>query len=578
MNLEFSYKTRQKAIDRFRSEVFDLLIIGGGITGASVARDAQSRGLKVALIEKGDFGSGTSSASSKLIHGGVRYLENFEFKLVFEALSERTHLLKTSPNMVRPLPFYIPVYETDPRGKNILSLGLWLYDLLALFRAPGFHKRFSKNQMLKEMPSLKPEGLTGGFMYYDASMWDDVMVVENARAAYSLGAAVASYVEGVSPIWAEVQGRKKIAGFSARDVKHPQSNFEIRAKRTVICAGPWTDLVGESLNQDSETGSSQSAWRPWLKPSSGIHLVFDSKRFPVKGALLLAHPTDGRIFFVIPRPDFGAGVTLVGTTDGPSPKNPEDVKTEKNDVDYLLGLLQVYFPELKLKSEDVISTYVGVRPLVDPEHLAQAEGKSQSSGGVSLQKVSREHHIEKGPGGSIIVAGGKYTTHRTMAQDIVDFTLKAWEEDRWLELAPTPPPYLTSKTKGLLNPAVHPVALKWIKKKKLPKEWIERFGADASIVESLSHQYPETQPSPEGFPGLAAQFRYVLSREMVMGLDDFYLRRLPLYLARADHSIPWLEELSHVWQDFFQKSEEERQAEVARFNLVLAKKKQGYHI
>jgi len=206
MNSEFSFKTRQRAIDRFKSEVFDLLIVGGGITGASVARDAQSRGLNVALIEKGDFASGTSSASSKLIHGGVRYLENFEFKLVFEALSERTHLLKTSPNMVRPLPFYLPVYETDPRGKIILSLGLWLYDLLALFRAPGFHKRFSKKQMLKEMPALKPEGLTGGFMYYDASMWDDVMVVENAHAAYDLGSTLANYVEGISPIWVEIKG------------------------------------------------------------------------------------------------------------------------------------------------------------------------------------------------------------------------------------------------------------------------------------------------------------------------------------------------------------------------------------
>ncbi len=572
MNLEFSFKTRQKAIDRFRSEVFDLLIVGGGITGASVARDAQSRGLKVALIEKGDFGSGTSSASSKLIHGGVRYLENFEFKLVFEALSERTHLLKTSPNMVRPLPFYIPVYKTDPRGKLMLSLGLWLYDLLALFRAPGFHKRFSKKAMLKEMPLLKSEDLTGGFMYYDASMWDDVMVIENARAAHSLGATVANYIEGVKPLWAEMNGEKQIAGFLAHDLKHASAPFEIRAKRTVICAGPWTDLVGEKIAP--ETGR---PWKSWLKPSSGIHLVFDAKRFPVKGALLLAHPTDGRIFFVIPRPDFGAGVTIVGTTDGASPKNPEMVQAEKSEIDYLLGLLDVYFPKLKLSEADIMSTYVGVRPLVDPEHIAAVEGKS-SEEGVSLQKVSREHHIEKGPGGSVIVAGGKYTTHRTMAQDIVDFTLKAWESDRWQEKAPNPPPYRFPRTKGPLNPAVNPVALKWIKKRKLPQAWIERFGADAAMIDSLAHQFPEKKPSPEGFPELSAQFRYCLAHEMVMGLDDFYLRRLPLYLSRADHTLPWLEELAQVWQDFFHASDDERIEEIARFHRVIEKKKKGFHV
>ncbi len=200
MNSEFSFRTRKRAIDRFKSEVFDLLVVGGGIAGAAVARDAVSRGLKVALVEENDFAFGTSSASSKLIHGGLRYLENFEFKLVFEALSERAHLLRTTPNMVRPLKFYLPVYKTDPRGKNILSLGLWLYDTLALFRAPGFHKRLSREQMIAEVPGLKTEGLTGGFIYYDASMWDDVMVVETARAASAGGAAVANYVSILEPL------------------------------------------------------------------------------------------------------------------------------------------------------------------------------------------------------------------------------------------------------------------------------------------------------------------------------------------------------------------------------------------
>src|SRR5437879_1914815 len=171
---EFSFRSRADSIRRFGTEVFDLLVIGGGISGASVARDAASRGLKVALVEKRDFAWGTSSLSSKLIHGGLRYLENFEFGLVFEALSERSLLLRTAPHMVRPLPFYFPVYEGDAHSKGQLGLGMWLYDLLAMFRTPEFHRNLSSPQMVEEIPFIRQAGLKGGFRYYDASMWDDV--------------------------------------------------------------------------------------------------------------------------------------------------------------------------------------------------------------------------------------------------------------------------------------------------------------------------------------------------------------------------------------------------------------------
>src|SRR5262245_14533187 len=192
---EFSFRSRAEALRAFREEVFDLLIIGGGITGAGTARDAVSRGLKVALVEARDFAWGTSSRSSKLIHGGLRYLQNMEFGLVFEALSERSHLLKTVPHMVRPLPFFMSVYKGDKPGKLLLNIGLWIYDVLALGRAPGFHHVFSKKKFLEQIPFLKGEGLKGGFRYYDASMWDDVLAVETLRAAHEGGAAIANYVE-----------------------------------------------------------------------------------------------------------------------------------------------------------------------------------------------------------------------------------------------------------------------------------------------------------------------------------------------------------------------------------------------
>lgn len=525
----FSYQDRLQSLERFSGEVFDLLIIGGGITGATTARDAASRGLKVALVEKKDFAWGTSSRSSKLIHGGLRYLENLEFKLVFEALSERAFLLKTASNRVRPLEFYLPVYREDPHGVGILSLGMWLYDFLALFRAPGFHKRLSARALSEKIPSLRADGLAGGFRYFDASMWDDVLTIENLRSAHGLGAAIANYAEAVEPIWQADQ----IRGYSVRD-QWGGREIRIRAHRTILCAGPWTDIVGHGMTP---------RWKTWLNPSRGVHLVFDSKRLPVPGAVVMSHPQDGRISFVIPRPDLGNGVTIVGTTDGPSDKIPEKVSVTAEDIRYLMELLSRYFPSLKLTPSDIVSAYVGVRPL-----FKEAEGGS-------LQKVSREHHIDRGPGGTVVVAGGKYTTARTMAMEIVDFTLKQWREEiRSTGTGYFPNGISSPKTRVPMNPQAMPEAveqaLKAARSKgdELPAVLVSLYGADAVEIVGLSKTFPRLGPSdPEGFPFLEAQLRFAIRNQMVVHLEDFYLRRIPLFLSRADHGLPWLDVLSQVW-------------------------------
>ncbi|MGH7197705.1 MAG: glycerol-3-phosphate dehydrogenase/oxidase, partial [Candidatus Omnitrophota bacterium] len=364
---EFSFKTRQKALQRFREEKFDFLIIGGGITGAGTARDAASRRLKVALVEKNDFAWGTSSRSSKLIHGGLRYLQNMEFGLVFEALSERAHLLKTVPHMVRPLPFFMPVYRGDSPGRALLSFGLWLYDFLSLFRTPGFHRRFSKKKFLRQVPFLKGEGLLGGFRYYDASMWDDVLAIETLRSAYLNGAVIANYTEAVAPLW-ENEKNDRIVGFQVRDADRPDELIDLHAKKVVVCAGPWTDQIGVKLSP---------RWHRWLNPSKGVHLIFDLKKIPVPGALVMGHPEDGRIAFVIPRPDYGAGIVIVGTTDGPTPLEPEGATIEPSDVEYLMDLLKRYFPTLNLTTSDIVSAYIGVRPLMGAQSsTAGSEGQT----------------------------------------------------------------------------------------------------------------------------------------------------------------------------------------------------------
>lgn len=587
---EFSFRSREKSLQRFRDEVFDLLVIGGGITGAAVARDAVSRGLKVALVERKDFAFGTSSRSSKLIHGGLRYLQNLEIGLVFEALAERSLLLKAVPHMVRPLIFYLPVYEGDPHGRAIVSLGLWAYDILALFRAPGFHRSLSSSKMRKDIPFLKTEGLKGGFKYYDASMWDDALAVETVRAAYQAGAAVANYVEAVEPIWQENQ----IKGFKIRDMEKADGELSLYAHRTVVCAGPWTDEVGGKLSKN---------WHPWLNPSKGVHIIFDLKRIPVPGAMVMSHPEDGRIAFVIPRPDYGAGVVIVGTTDGPTPANPERAEISPDDIQYLMKLLTRYFPDLNLTTSDILSAYVGVRPLMgEGQDLAGSEG--QIAGGESamaLQKVSREHHIDRGPGGTVVVAGGKYTTHRRMAQEIVDFTLKTWREDDRKNGNSTLPAQIgRSKTKAPVNPLATRKAVEECLQEaaqeqlKVPEELISRYGAEAlnildiekniqqrsgkkSSSDQLSHDninlsYSNINEDPAGFPYLLSQLRNSIRNEMTLHLEDFYLRRVPLYATRKDHGLPWAKALAQVWAEERGYSTEQAQAELERLKREIAKR------
>lgn len=537
MSEAFSIKTRAANLARLAEETFDFLIIGGGITGASTARDAARRGFKVALVEKHDFAFGTSSRSSKLIHGGLRYLENYEFKLVFEALTERTLLLKTAPHLVKPIPFFMPIYKTG-KSKWLLTMGLWLYDLLALFRSPGFHKWLNRRKTLVNYPHLNPDGLLGGFSYYDASMCDDLLVIETLRACQTAHVAAANYVEATKPNWQN----DRIAGFWVKDRENPQSpEICVRAHQVIICAGPWTDMVGKLT---------QTSWKNWLTPSKGVHLLFDLKKIPVQETVVMNDPLDGRISFIIPRSDYGDGIAIVGTTDGPAPEDPSLVTVEKSDVDYLMNLLHRYFPTLPLERTDIISAYVGVRPLFgNIGHQAEESSKS-------LQKVSREHHIGTGPGGTVVVAGGKYTTHRPMAREVVDFSISEWEKAHELAMTPKVPGHHASDTKEPINPLGMLSATLNAKAKAVQKGWTipeklwERYGAEALKVFTLHIEKGDAGLGDiPGFPCLAAQLRWAIRTGMTIHLKDFYFRRSSLYASRADHGLPFAEKLAQVFAE-----------------------------
>lgn len=384
---------RSEMLQSLESE-FDVIVIGGGITGVGAARDAAYRGLKVVLVEMNDLAYGTSSRSSKLVHGGLRYLENFEFGLVFEAVSERRTLMDIAPHLVEPLGFIFPVRKDSRRSAGVINLGMWVYDALALFRSPKIHRNLSPKQVKIEEPALDADNLKGAPLYYDCSTDDARLTVETALDAVANGATILTYTKATGFIKDDAG---IIKGIEVEDVL-TQTPFTVHGKTIINCTGPWSDdtrLMGQ------EVGTR------YLRPTKGVHIVVDSARLSINNAVVCFHPEDGRVLFAIPWGDR----TYVGTTDTDYDESLEDLAATRHDVEYLIEAANAYFPFSQLTTEDVISTWAGVRPLVS-EDASDASEQSESS-------VSREHSIRIDANGLITIAGGKLTTYRRMAKEVV---------------------------------------------------------------------------------------------------------------------------------------------------------------
>ncbi|MCB0357798.1 MAG: glycerol-3-phosphate dehydrogenase/oxidase, partial [Bdellovibrionales bacterium] len=387
-----------------------------GITGAGMARDAASRGMKVALVEMNDFASGTSSRSSKLIHGGIRYLENLEFHLVYEALSERALLFDLAPHLVHPLRFLLPLYRGGRVGMFKMGLGMWLYDVLSLFEAPEMHERLNVKETLQRMPVLQSENLLGSYEYSDAYMDDDRLVIETLRSAHDMGAHCANYVKVIG---ADMQAGK-LSRLCCRD-EVTGTEFFLAGHHFAGSVGPWTDRLASQVLTE---------WRPIMRPSKGIHLTLSRQDLNLSRAVVMASDKDKRIIFGIPRHE----MVIIGTTDTDFNDNPENVHSTEQDVEYLLKIVGEYFPGAHLTEDNIIASYAGVRPLVD-------DGSSTESG------TSREHTIINDPRNITLVAGGKYTTYRRMAKQAVDSTLNYFSVEEQVKFS-------HSDTKKALNPHI----------------------------------------------------------------------------------------------------------------------------
>jgi glycerol-3-phosphate dehydrogenase len=480
---------------------FDVLILGGGITGAGVALDATLRGLRVALIDKGDFASGTSSVSSKLVHGGLRYLEHGDIRLVYEALHERRRLLRNAPHLVRPLRFVLPFYREARVPPWKWRLGLSLYDLLAGAGNLSRSQPHSVEQLRREFPSLHATGLLGGASFYDAQMDDARLCIEVLRTAARLGARLANYVEAV----AFVVSNGSVCGVRAVD-RMTGADLGIAARVVLNATGPWGDTVRRLAGDNTE---------PSMQPTKGVHLVAPDRG--LRNAFLLLHPRDGRVFFVIP----WLGKTLVGTTDTECDDSPDAVRVTAADVTYVLEGHNHYF-DPPLQAADLLGSFVGLRPLLRARpHEPSAR--------------SREFQVVASPSGLLTVAGGKYTTFRHMAEVITDTIVRRLglrrhcrTRDFRLDGVPAEP-WETFELAALrrLQTAFH---LDEVSARHL----LRRYGKRAEDVASFIERDPTLaqRVTPEE-PDLFAEFVYQREQEMAIRPEDFLLRRTRLGLFHA---------------------------------------------
>lgn len=381
----------KRDLARLKDNRFDLLVIGGGINGCAIARDAALRGAKTALIEKEDFASGASGKTTKLIHGGIRYLEQFNFKLVYEALHERAILLKTAPHLVKPLEFIVPVYKRDPRSLLKIKTGVFLYDKLAGKENICPHKALKKEEVISLEQNIESRDLKGAVVYCDGQMDDIRLCLDNAILACEAGCCAANKVEAIGFI----REKKGICGIEALD-KLTQERLVIRASVIVNSTGAWSNLLVKIDEQDAPLIT---------RPTKGIHIVY--RKLPHNRAILASARRDKRIFFIIP----WRGDSLIGTTDTDYAGSPDEVYASKDEVECLLEETRRIFPQETIDTNGVIATFASLRPLANIQ-----------SGELPWQ-ASREHLIRESSAGLISVVGGKYTTYRHLAEQVVDIAL-----------------------------------------------------------------------------------------------------------------------------------------------------------
>ncbi len=524
---------RATAFRRLGEECFDVLVIGGGITGAGIALDASARGLRTALVDKGDFASGTSSQSSKLVHGGLRYLKQREFRLVYEALAERQHLMANAPHLVQPLPFLIPLLGRDGAvNKGIAraySSALWLYDLTGGLRIGERHRRLTRDEALADFPALDAGRLVAGFRYWDARADDARLTLTVVRTAVLGFGAVAANHARVVALRHNTGGR--LCGAILDD------GTAVDAASVVNATGVWSDEL-QSLDLPHSVAT--------LRPAKGIHLTFPAARLPALTAAVLPVPGDRRTIFVIP----WEGFTYVGTTDTDYDGPLDDVQCTSDDIDYLLGALNAALAS-PLARDDITGSWAGVRPLVrDARDERTAD-------------LSRRHRVSLSDSGMVQVTGGKLTTYRRMAADTVDEVVR--QIGRGGRRSPTTHlPLLGGKwSAALCEPGS--AARLGVGEDTLA-HLVGRYGSEARTIIAMMQADPGlAQPLVDGLPYLRAEALYAVRYEMAWTLDDVLSRRTRAVLLDRRASVAAADQVARLMAPELEWSEARIGTEVEQF-------------
>jgi glycerol-3-phosphate dehydrogenase len=493
---------RSDNLARLGVGTYDVLVVGGGVTGAGVALDAAARGLRTALVERDDFASGTSSKSSKLVHGGLRYLQNGDVRLVYEALHERQRLLRNAPHLVKVLPFLIPVFTgkggiIPKQVARALGSAMWMYDLTGGLRIGRIHRRLKADAARAHMPTLG-DRLAWAYLYYDAQTDDARLTLTLARtAAIDFGATVVNHA-GVIRV---VKSGDRVTG-AVVDTGAGAGEVEVRARVVVNATGVWADDV-RALDEGAHPGT--------IRPAKGIHISVPWHKVRNDIAAVVPVPNDRRSVFVVPWPGVdgtvgGPGsVTYIGTTDTDYDGDVDDPQCTADDIAYLLSAINHSVTE-PLEPSDVLGTWAGLRPLVSDAQTTRTAD------------MSRRHRVTTSPSGLVTVIGGKLTTYREMAEDAVDAALAAAAE------AGDPLPRLTgrSRTRKLRLRG----ADGWAEAATTHRHLAERYGGETGVLTAMIDADPSLgEPLVPGLPYLRVEAVYAVRYEMATTLDDVLARR-----------------------------------------------------
>lgn len=538
----FSGTTRPASLSSLQEDIFDLLVIGGGITGAGIALDAASRGIKVALLEKGDFASGTSSKSTKLIHGGLRYLKQFDFWLVREVGSERAIVHKLAPHLVLPEKMLLPLIENGSYGKWLTSIGLKVYDILAQVDEDDKRRMVEKEEALSLEPLLPEKVLKGAGYYAEYRTDDSRLTLENIKTSLRYGALALNYIEVLDFLYKD----DRVSGVKAKD-KITGTAFSVSARYVVNAAGPWVDEV--RLLNNSKKGKV-------LHLTKGVHLVFPHEKLPVRQSVYFDVP-DGRMIFAIPR----GKVTYVGTTDTNYDQDKDRIRTDLTDAIYLISAVNNMFPDIHLKMEDIESSWAGLRPLI------HEEGKSPS-------ELSRKDELFISGTGLISMAGGKLTGYRKMAERAVDRVAAGLLEEHGRELKECHTDKIPLCGNGFTNFKAVREYMKDLEE-RLAGTGLDTYDAwyltttYGIQAETILVYFDELNDPDPALRLIKAELRFCFQFEMVETPLDFFIRRTGrLYFdihAVRRYTLPVLEEfraLSGVDEARIRTWEEQLMAEL----------------